>query len=62
MKLKEGVIIEHKKKRYVGEIPDAIFEEIYGDKSDEDKNKKQIAKAREKFKFVESKKPKSQTK
>lgn len=53
MKLKLGVQIEYKKKRYVGNIPDAIFEEIYG---------KENGKAKQKYQFAESKKPKSQTK
>jgi len=44
MKLKKGVEIFHKNKRYVGEIPDDVFEEIYGENGD---------KAKEKFQFVE---------
>jgi len=46
MKLKPGVVIEHKKTKYVGEIPDDVFKSIYG--KDTDKMKK-------KFKFVEVK-------
>ena len=46
MKLKPGVSISHKKKKYVGEISDDLFKEIYG--KDADKMKK-------KFKFVDVK-------
>ena len=31
IKLGEGKSIRHKKKKYVGEIPKALFEEIYGE-------------------------------
>ncbi len=50
MKLKPGVEIGHKKKRYVGEIPDEIFDEIYG---------KDNEKKKEKYQLVEPKKKKS---
>jgi len=49
MKLKPGVSINFKKKRYVGEIPDEIFEAIYG---------KDVEAKKAKFQFVEPKKKK----
>jgi len=52
MKLKAGVEICHKKKTYSGEIPDTVFEEIYGKGKKNDK-------AKDKFKLVESKLSKS---
>lgn len=54
MRLKQGILIEHKKKRYAGDIPDSIFYEIYG---------KDNEKAKKKFEYVApSRLPKSQTK
>ena len=43
MKLKEGVVIEHKKKRYAGEIPDALFDQIYGKSKDQMRKKFEAA-------------------
>ena len=47
MKLKPGVSISYKAKKYKGEIPDDLFDEIYGIEAE---------KKKEKFQFVESKK------
>jgi hypothetical protein len=44
VKLKVGVEIEHKKKRYVGEVPDEVFKDMFGDEE---------AEKRKKYQFVE---------
>lgn len=49
MKLKPGVEIIHKRKKYSGEIPDAVFQELYGS------DKKKSAHFKKKFEFLESK-------
>ena len=54
MKLKKGVEIYHKRKTYIGKIPDDVFEEIYGENADKAKQKlKQRQTMRELFQEVE---------
>lgn len=62
MKLKKGVEIEHKKKRYRGEIPDEVFEEIYGGEKGSDKATELFEKKKKKFEFVKSKPAKASSK
>jgi hypothetical protein len=50
MNLKKGVEIFHKNKQYVGEIPDAVFKEIYGKRADKAKVKYQLEKPKRKAK------------
>ena len=52
MKLKSGVEIQYKKKKYSGEIPDPIFDEIFGSGNDKAKDKFE-AKSKKPVKKVE---------
>lgn len=59
MKLNPGAEITHKKKKYVGEIPDKTFKEIFGNCSEDEKEAKKIFDAKKKkYEFVEPKEPK----
>jgi hypothetical protein len=48
MKLKPGVEIVYKRKKYSREIPDDIFQEIYGE------NEETLTRFKQKFEFQES--------
>lgn len=57
IKLADGISINHKKKRYVGEIPEAVHVEIYGRLDPDEKvAKKLYEKQLKKHKWVEPKK------
>lgn len=57
MKLKSGIEIRHKNKKYVDEIPDEIFKEIYGNLTEDEKENKKLFDAKvKKFKHVPEKK------
>ncbi len=56
MKLKQGVEIMHLKKRYIDEVPDAIFKTMYGGLGENERESKKIFdRQKKKFEFVELK-------
>ena len=53
--LKDGVSIAYKKKRYIGEISEDLFNEIYGSDAEKQKEKYQLVEPKKKRKDEPSK-------